>query len=368
MPIEPEQTVEVPVWIRRVGQVSWRLLAAAVLVWLLAELAQKLTVIVVPVAVALLLTAVFQPVVARLDRDRLPDWLVPLGVVLVLLALIVGITLAIGVRIAEQLPQLHEDFSQALSDVEERYSVQLPALPGSGSSESSGGQSTSGGDGSGGGGGVSASEATSAVRLGAEILFGLFLTLALAFLFLKDGDEMWQWFVGKLGDGVRGDVDVAGRAAWDTLGTYVRGLTVVALFDAVGIGVGLLVLGVPLVLTLAALQFVASYIPTIGAFVAGGIAALVAFGTGGLATAAFVVVIAVVVQQIGNDVIEPWIMGNTLPISPAVVLIAVSVGAILWGIAGALLLVPLIAAASAAGHELWERRRAWPRVERGGEA
>lgn len=114
----------------------------------------------------------------------------------------------------------------------------------------------------------------------------------------------------------------------------------------------------PLVLTLAVLQFVASYVPTIGAFVAGGVAVAVAYSSGGVTTAALTVLLVLVVQQLGNNVIEPWVMGRNVPLHPAVVLLAVTVGAALWGVVGALLFVPLAAAVSAAGHALWTRRQA----------
>jgi putative heme transporter len=335
---------EIPGWILKGGAVAWRLVAMAAAVIAVAYALRTLTVIVVPIAVALLLAGVLEPLARRLHRDRFPDWLVPLVLVLGVLGLLVAGVAGLGVRLADQLPTLRDEFSSSLQDVEDRFSVQLPDLPGSDSSGSSGG--TSG----------RLSDAAEIIRLGAEVLFGAFLTLALAFLFLKDGRDMWAWFLGKLDSRNRDEIDAAGRAAWDTLGTYVRGLTVVALIDAAGIGIGLLVLGVPLVVSLAALQFVASYVPTIGAFVAGAVAAVVAFGTGGFTTAALTVALVVVVQQIGNDVIEPWIMGRTLSIHPAVVLIAVSAGAIVWGIPGALLFVPMVAAGSAAGHVLWERR------------
>lgn len=178
----------------------------------------------------------------------------------------------------------------------------------------------------------------------------MFLTLALAFLFLKDGAQMWQWVLEHTGARIRDRVDAAGLAAWATLSTYVRGITIVALFDAAAIAIGLAVLGVPLLLTLALLQFLGSYIPTFGAFVAGAVAVAVALVSGGVVTAAFTLALVVAVQQIGNDVIEPWVMGRTLPLHPAVVLVAVTAGAILWGMAGALLFVPLAAAASAAAH------------------
>ncbi|WP_324277472.1 AI-2E family transporter [Blastococcus brunescens] len=191
-------------------------------------------------------------------------------------------------------------------------------------------------------------------------MVGGFLTLAFAFLFLASGSAMWQWLLGKFGGPLREDVDVAGRAAWRTAGGYVRGLTIVALFDAVGIGLGLVLLGVPLALTLAALQFLASYIPTLGAFVAGAVAVVVAYGSGGLTTAALVVALVVVVQQIGNSVVEPWVMRKRLPINAVTVLAAVTTGGLLWGIAGALLFVPLAAAFSAGAHELWVRRGSPP--------
>ncbi|MDD9204956.1 AI-2E family transporter, partial [Georgenia sp. 10Sc9-8] len=118
-----------------------------------------------------------------------------------------------------------------------------------------------------------------------------------------------------------------------------------------GIGVGLLLLGVPLALTLALLQFVASYIPTIGAFVTGAVAVAVAFASDGLTTALLVLVLVIVVQQVGNVVIEPYVMGRSLPMNAFMVLAAVTAGGLLWGIAGALLFVPLTAAVAAAGHE-----------------
>lgn len=337
---------DVPLWLRRVGGIAWRLVAVGVAVWLVAELVQKLTVVALPIAIALLLTGVLEPVVDRLRRLPGPDWVAPLVTVLTVLVVVLGTLLGLGVRLADQLPELRSEFSSSVQDLEERYSVELPALPGSTDAGSASGRTASD---------SLASDATRVIDVGAQILFGFFLSLALTFLFLKDGRMMWRWVLAKLDGPVRDDVDAAGRAAWDTVGSYVRSLTVVALFDAAGVAVGLAVLGVPLVLTLAALQFIGSYVPTIGAFVAGGVAVVVAFGSGGFTTAAITLAIVVVVQQLGNDVIEPWVMGRSVDLHPALVLIAVGTGAVLWGIAGALLFVPLLAALSAAGHVLWER-------------
>lgn len=345
MAIEPSAASSpVPEWLRKIGGSTWYLIGIGLAVWGIAEFAQKITVAVMPVVVALLLTGVLHPLVARAERRDWPDWIAPLVAVLAALAVLAGLIAGVGVRLNDQLPALQQDLQEAGQDLEQRFGIQLPVMGGSSDQGAASGSLVP--------------EGSELLRLGSEVLFGIFLALALTFLFLKDGAAMWQWLVTKLNGRARDRVDAAGRAAWGTVGAYVRGLTVVAAFDAVGIAAGLLLLGVPLVVTLAVLQFVASYIPTIGALVAGAIAVAVAYSSGGFATAALTALLVLVVQQIGNNVIEPWIMGHTVPLHPAVVLIAVTVGAALWGVAGALLFVPLAAAISAAGHALWVRRGA----------
>ncbi|MGY1847072.1 MULTISPECIES: AI-2E family transporter [unclassified Blastococcus] len=332
----------VPPWLARSAAVGGRLLVLAVLLWLLAGFAVRLTLPLVAVAVALLLAGVAAPAVGWAERTGVPRWLGALGALALLLAAVAGIAAGLGARIVGQLPQLRDQFQQVTAQLSERFGIQVPWA------NSSGGGS--------GAGGASAGDLLGPAQTVAEVLIAAFLTLVLAFLFLAGGAGMWGWLLGKFGGQVREDVDAAGRAAWTTVGGYVRGLTVVALFDAVGIGAGLLLIGVPLALTLAVLQFLASYIPTIGAFVAGLLAVAVAYGSGGLTTALLVLALVVVVQQIGNDVVEPWVMKNRLPLNAATVLIAVTAGGVLWGIAGALLFVPLAAAITAAAHELWVRR------------
>jgi len=348
-----------PEWIRRLGAVSWPIAVAGVVVWGFASLVSTLTPVVVPLAVALLLTGVLHPAVRRLERPGWPSWLVPLIAVLTLLGVLVGIVTVAGARLADEWPQLQDEFESSLADLEERFSITLPDIPGadpsSGSSSDSSSDSASG---SGSGNDVTTSEAAQVFTVGSTILFGIFLALALTFLFLKDGAWIWAWIVDRVPRSHRRGVDDVGRSAWSTVGGYVRGLTVVALFDALGIGLGLLLLGVPLVLTLAVLQFVLSYVPTIGAFVAGAVAVVVALGSEGLVTAALVLALVVLVQQLGNDVIEPWVMDRMIGLHPVMVLVAVTAGAVLWGIAGALLFVPLAAALAAAVTVLWERRGA----------
>ncbi|MBW3629319.1 MAG: HAMP domain-containing histidine kinase [Gemmatimonadetes bacterium] len=216
----------IPAWLDRSGAAAVRLLALAVLAWLLAELVVKLTLVVVAVLVALLLAGVFAPVVRWAAARGAPRWISAGLVILLLLGLIAGAGAAIGARVSSQLPELRDQLQTASNTLSSTLGVDVPVL---GSSSGNG----------------PSFDVLSSARVVADVLVGSFLALALAFLFLHDGRSMWQWLLGKLGGRVREDVDAAGRAAWDTIGAYVRGLTVVALFDAIGIGVGLLLLGVP---------------------------------------------------------------------------------------------------------------------------
>lgn len=336
-------------WLVRSAAIGGRLLVLAVLLWLLAGMAVKLTLLLVALLLGLLFAGVAIPLVQWADRRGIPRWGSAGGAVLLLLVALGGAAVGLGARVAEQLPQLRDAFRTVSEDLQQSLGVELP-WPSSSDDGGSGGSSS----------GTSAGDLLGPAQTVAEVLLAGFLTLAFAFLFLTSGPGMWSWFLRKFGGRVRDDVDAAGRAGWATLGAYVRGLTVVALFDAVGIGIGLLLLGVPLALTLAALQFLASYIPTIGAFVAGAVAVVVAYGAEGLGTAALVAALAIVVQQVGNDVVEPWVMKNRLPINAVTVLVAVTAGGLLWGIAGALLFVPITAAATAAAREVWVRRGSPP--------
>jgi predicted PurR-regulated permease PerM len=273
----------------------------------------------------------------------------------VVLAVLVGVLWLVGGRLSEQLPQFRDQLGQATSELSTTLGVEIPnPLSGGGSEEGSGSGSEEG-SGEQSGGSSLLDVAAESLSIATDVLLGLFLVLVFLYLFLRSGDRMWGWVLEKLGGRVREDADAAAHAAWRTVGAYVRGLTVVAAFDAVGIGLGLLLLGVPLALTLALLQFLASYIPTIGSIVAGAVAVAVAYVSNGLGTAVAVAVLALVVQQVGNSVIEPFVMQRTLPVNAFAVLAAVTAGGLLWGIAGALLFVPLTAAVSAAGHELWTR-------------
>jgi predicted PurR-regulated permease PerM len=188
--------------------------------------------------------------------------------------------------------------------------------------------------------------------LAVEIVAGILLTLILAFFFLKDGSRMWPWVVGLFPPLARTRVDDVGQIAWATLGGYLRGVTIVAFFDAVFIAIALWLIGVPLVLPLALLTFVGGFFPIVGAFTAGAAAALVALVSNGFVDALLVVAAVVAVQQIEGNVLQPVVVSRAVKIHAVAVLLAVTAGAVVWGIVGAFLAVPIVAVVSRAASHL----------------
>jgi putative heme transporter len=181
-----------------------------------------------------------------------------------------------------------------------------------------------------------------------QIVAGVLLTLVLLFFFVKDGTGLWAWAVRIFPENVRGRVDEAGQRSWLVLGAYVRGQVVVATFDAILIGIGLALLGLPLVLPLAVLVFVAAFVPIVGAFTAGAAAVLIALVAKGPGVALLVLALNVVVQQLEGNVLYPMIMRRTVEMHPVATLLVVGAGGVLAGIIGALVAVPVAAVVATA--------------------
>ncbi|MEV6599912.1 AI-2E family transporter [Actinoplanes sp. NPDC051346] len=169
------------------------------------------------------------------------------------------------------------------------------------------------------------------------------LALFLMFFFLKDGARFLPWLERQLPGRLATDVPIVAARAWDTLGAFVRSQAFVGLLDAVFIGLGLWIVGVPLVLPLAVLTFVSAFVPIVGALFAGFIAVLIALVTNGWTDALIVLAIIVVVQQLEGNVFQPIVQSRGLGLHAAVVLLAVTLGGSLAGIVGSLLAVPVAA-------------------------
>ncbi|HEX8207918.1 MAG TPA: AI-2E family transporter, partial [Solirubrobacteraceae bacterium] len=176
-----------------------------------------------------------------------------------------------------------------------------------------------------------------------QLFAGLLITLVVLFFFVKDGPRIWEWVVRLFPETRRPAIEQVGEESWKVLTHYVRGVMVVATVDAVGIGVALWLIGVPLVFPLALLTFFLAFVPVVGAYVAGAACALVALVHGGPVDALLVVGAIVVVQQVESSVLYPMIVGRQMALHPIAILLAVTIGGITAGVVGAAIAVPIAA-------------------------
>jgi predicted PurR-regulated permease PerM len=181
-----------------------------------------------------------------------------------------------------------------------------------------------------------------------HILTGFFLVLFTTFFFLKDGRAIWSFLVRLFPRAAREAVDQAGLNSWRTLIAYVRATVLVAFVDALGIGLAIYVLRVPLALPLAALVFLGSFIPVIGATLSGTVAVLVALVAKGPVTALLVLAAVIAVQQLEGHVLQPLLLGRAVALHPLGVIVALGAGVVLAGIIGALVAVPFVAVVNTA--------------------
>jgi len=187
------------------------------------------------------------------------------------------------------------------------------------------------------------SGALAGVTVAGEVLAGIILAIVILFFFLKDGDAIWRFFLSPFSKQRQERGERIGRTSVSVLGGYIRGTSIIGLVDATAIGLGLFILGVPLALPLAVIVFLFSFIPLLGATLAGVLAALVALVANGPGVALIVIIIVIAVNQLEGNFLQPVVMAQALKLHPLVILIALAGGAILGGIVGAVLAVPIAA-------------------------
>ncbi|GGP76620.1 hypothetical protein GCM10010185_57960 [Saccharothrix coeruleofusca] len=321
---------------------STRLALAAVgfvIVWWLIG---KLWVVVMPVLLALLITTVLWPPARWLRARGLPPALAATAVLLAGLGVLGGVLALISTSIASGVPEIAESATRALQQAREWMAgpplnlgdSQLDQLLQQGTDQLQASV-----------GSIANGLLTGVGTVTSGIVTGI-LALLLAFLFVKDGPRFAPWLRGVIGERAGKHVTVVLERVWTTLGDFIRTQAIVSLVDAVLIGLGLVVLGVPLAVPLAALTFLGGFVPIVGAFVAGALAVLVALVSNGLTAAVIMLVIVVVVQQVEGNVLQPVLQSRSLRLHAAVVLLGVTAGSSLYGIAGAFLAVPVVAAAA----------------------
>jgi predicted PurR-regulated permease PerM len=336
--------------LRDAAAIAWRALVVAAAVAAALYLLATLRLIFLPVVVALLLSTMLAPPAGWLRHRGWPATAATLAVFVGSLLVVAGSVTLLAPSVAGELEDLNLNLRDGLDQVEEWGTdwVGISESRVEGAVEQAE-EAVAGSE------GLIAQGALSGALVALEIVAGLLLAIVLAFFFVRDGAQLWRWTVGLFAPQARRDVDEIGRRGWETLRGYIRGTAIVALVDAVAIGLVLLVVGVPLVLPLALLVFIGAFVPLVGGFVAGSAAALVALATEGLTAALIVGIAAIVIQQLEGDLLQPVVVGRAVKLHPVAVLLAVTAGAIVWGVPGAFLGVPAAAVANQAGSYLRSR-------------
>jgi len=315
---------------------SWQLLLVGVVAYLVVRLLALLWLVVVPVLAALLLTALVHPLTAALHR-RLPASAAAAVTLLASVVLLAVLGIGVGLRFVDQLPTLSNEVVQTIDQVRTQ-------LRGTGIGQ---GQLDQLQEVATGWIQEHRTDLLGYVTTGAgyllEFLTMFVLALFVAFFLLYDGERVWRWLLGAAPRAALYRVDRAGRAAWATLTAYIHGTAVIATFHGVVIGIVLFLLHVPLVLPLAVLVFVGSFVPIAGALLAGSLALLVALGTRGWVTAAILLGVLLLENQVEAHLLQPLVMGRYVRLHPLAIGLALAVGGVLGGIAGAIVAVPLAA-------------------------
>ena len=346
---------DVPFGLRTAAAWSWRLIVVIAGFYVLLYAAAYVAVVVVPVIVALLLAALLQPGAAALVRRGWPDGLAATTMLLVGLAVVAGIITLVVERFTAGFGDLASQVSQGLGEVQSFVVRTFPITRNQLEDAVTQAQDFLVGNQE----QLATGAITTATTVG-EVFTGIVLALFTLFFFLKDGRSIWLWLVGLFPRDSRAYLDEAARRSWRTLISYVRATVAVALVDAVGIGIGLAVLGVPLVIPLAALVFLGAFIPIIGSFLAGSVAVLVALVSVGPIKALIALGVVVAVMQLEGHVLQPLLLGRAVHVHPLAVVLAIAAGLLIGGIFGALIAVPTVACVNVAGTYL-SRRHEGPR-------
>lgn len=330
---------DVPRGLRIAAAWAWRLLVLGVVGYYLLHVVALLKHVIVPLAIALLLSALLTPAVITLRRLNVPRSLATALVLVGGLAAVVGTLTLVVNQFVAGVPDLADNAREGIGRIQSWLETgplhlsdsQLETAVDTATNWVKQNRDTL------------TTGALSTASGVFDVLAGLFLVLFATFFFLRDGERIWRAVVSVLPRAARAPVAAAGEASWITLVAYVRATVLVAFIDAVGIGIACAVLDVPFAFSLAALVFLASFVPIVGATLSGAVAVLVALVAKGPVIALILLAAVIAVQQVEGHVLQPLIMGRAVAIHPLVVILAIATGVILAGIVGALVSVPIVA-------------------------
>ncbi|WP_048770944.1 AI-2E family transporter [Cellulomonas flavigena] len=347
---EKDAANAVPRTLRVAAAISWRTLVVVGLVAAVLWGAARLTIVIMPVAIALTVAVLLEPLVSWMRRKlHFPPSLAAAVGLLVFFAVIAGALSQAAAELIQQVPQLatqaadgfralldtitHNEFLQngplkidttVLNQWVEQLRSELVSWLNTNKEALATGALN-----------ITSSVGTLATS-GLTMLFCLFF-------FLKEGRSIWLWCVRLLPARARVPVYESSIRGWATFGSYVRTQIQVAAIDAIGIALGAFFLGVPLAIPIGVITFFAAFVPILGALTSGVIAVLVAAVNGGLTKAIIMLVIILVVQQVESNILQPFMMSNAVSLHPVAVMLVITAGSAIAGIAGAVFSVPIAA-------------------------
>ena len=339
---------DVPRWLQVSSAWAWRLLLLAGLLWVAGKVASLLYLVIVPFAAAILLTALLQPLTARLRRAGLGQLSATWATLLLAFAFIGGAVWLVTTRVEAEYPTLVTQVRRTSTQIQ-NWLASSPLHIRTGNLEKisnnlvnylSQHRTTVEG------------AALTGGRIVAELLAGLVLCFFISFFLIKDGAKIWNWLISGLSaDGGR-RAGVAGSAAWHAVVYYVRGTVAVAAIHAVVMGVTLTIIGSPLVAPLALFMFIAAFVPLAGVLIAGTVAILIVLASKGLLAAVIVLIVMVVMNQLEGHLLQPQVVGKMVRLHPLAVILVLAMAGVVAGIAGAVVAVPITAAITSAERAL----------------
>lgn len=344
----PPPADAVPWSLRATAAWCWRILIIGATFYFASKLYKAVHLVLFCFVIGLLIAAVLRPLFVRLVRARFPRALAALTSVLLAVLVLAGV----GYFVVDQISSNSSELANQLQRSVDQFThwlttgplhlkqADLNSIRDKISASIKSNQS------------AIASSAVSTLQGVAEGLSGLLLVILTSFFLIKDGEKIWDWVISMLPYSARPRVAEAGARSWSTLGGYVRGQVMIALFHAVTITIALFIMRVPLAAPLGVVVFLASFIPLFGMIVAGAMCTVVALIERNVVIGIIVLALVVALVQVEGHVLQPLIMSRAVEIHPLAVALSVVAGTKLDGISGALLAVPLVAIANTAMRSL----------------
>jgi predicted PurR-regulated permease PerM len=341
----------VPALLQTTAAWSWRLLLTGLVIYLVFRLAAYLRLVTLPFIAAMLLTALFQPLAAWLRRRGFGPLLATWCTFLLGLVVIAGAITLLANQISSEYPVLFAELKKTANHLQRSLAGAPFHLRSASVSKYTSdllnyiSQHKS----------VVAGTVLTGGKYATEFLAGGVLALFIGFFLLKDGAAIWKWLIHGMAPEAKRRMADAGDQAWRALVNYMRGTTVVACIHAVLLGLALWILGVPLLVPLIILVFIAAFIPLVGILVVGALAILIALATKGLLAAVILLAVLLVENQIEGHLLQPMVVGRIIKLHPLAIILVLGVGGVVAGIPGAIIAVPTAAVIT----------YAWPALRKG---